>query len=131
MAERVETVLFPADQVARDSSPFRAANGVRYASWGETRLEPNELERMVGAVPDAIGAALARTTYYFVPLAISARDASPTGHRSTAPDATLVAPGSTEELAEQAICHRNVSFRDGEGVFISARLMSDRFSLAF
>ena len=131
MSERVEAIPLPADQVARESTPARAANGMRYAQWGETRLETSELERMIGAVPNAIGASLERTAYYFVPLAISARDAATTGHRSTAPEATLVAPASNEELAEQAICHRNVSFRDGDGVFISTRLMSDRFSLSF
>ena len=40
------------------------------------------------------------------------------------------------ELAEQAICHRNLALGAGgdageEGVFISTRLLRDRFSLAF
>ncbi len=131
MPERVQTLPLPADQVAREATLSRAPNGVRYALWGETKVDAADLARLVGAVPETIGAALERTTYYFVPLAISARDASTTGHRSTAPDATLIAPDSTEELVEQAICHRNVSFRDSDGVFISTRLLADRFALSF
>lgn len=131
MPERVHTVPLPADQVAHQAALDRASNGLRYTTWGETKVEPAELAHMVSAVPDAIGAALARTAWYFVPLAISARENSGTGHRSTAPDATLVAPNSTEELAEQAICHRNVSFRETDGVFISTRLLPDRFALSF
>jgi hypothetical protein len=37
----------------------------------------------------------------------------------------------TSELADQAICHRNVELGSAEGVFISSRLLNDRFSLAF
>ncbi len=131
MPERVQVLPLPADQVAGEVTLIRASNGVRYAFWGETRVVAADLARLVGAVPEAIGAALGRTAYYFVPLAISARDASTTGHRSTAPEATLIAPDSTEELAEQAICHRNVSFRDNDGVFISTRLPADQFALSF
>ena len=51
----------------------------------------------------------------------------------------MVSPVYTSELAELAICHRNVELEPGaggsqdkgEGVFISTRLLSDRFSLAF
>ncbi len=131
MPERVPISPLPVDQVAREATLSRAPNGVRYAVWGETKVDTADLARMVGVVPEAIGAALAKTAYYFVPLAISARDSSTTGHRSTAPEATLIAPDSTEELAELAICHRNVSFRDSDGVFISTRLLPDRFALSF
>ena len=131
MPERVHTAPLPADQVAREATLSRAPNGVHYAVWGETDVQPNDLSRMIGAVPDRIGAALQRSAYYFVPLAISARDSATTGHRSTAPDATLIAPASTEDLAEQAICHRNVSLHETDGVFISTRLLNDRFALSF
>ncbi len=77
---------------------------------------------MVQAVPIAIAGALARKTYYFVPLALSDRRGS---------EATLVAPAYTPELGDQAICHRNVSYDGTEGVFISTRLLGDRFALAF
>ena len=49
---------------------------------------------------------------------------------------TMISPVYTAELAEQSICHRNVALGAGgdageEGVFISTRLLRDRFSLAF
>ena len=74
------------------------------------------------AVPIAIAGALTRKTYYFVPLALSDRRAG---------EATLVAPAYTPELGDQAICHRNVTHDGTEGVFISTRLLGDRFALAF
>jgi hypothetical protein len=43
----------------------------------------------------------------------------------------LVAPSYTSELGDQAICHRNVTHDGTEGVFISTRLLGDRFALAF
>jgi hypothetical protein len=55
----------------------------------------------------------------------------------------MISPVYTAELADLAICHRNVELGAGadgaavageegrEGVFISTRLLSDRFSLAF
>ena len=43
----------------------------------------------------------------------------------------MVSPGYSSDLAEYAICHRNVTLPAGEGVFISTRLLGDRFSLAF
>ena len=66
--------------------------------------------------------ALSRKTYYFVPLALSDRRGG---------EATLVAPAYTPELGDQAICHRNVTQDGTEGVFISTRLLGDRFALAF
>ena len=43
----------------------------------------------------------------------------------------MVAPTYTVDLGDRAICHRNVRFNNAEGVFISTRLMQDRFALAF
>ena len=77
---------------------------------------------MVQAVPVTIARALSRKTYYFVPLALSEGRIS---------DTTLVAPAYTPELGDQAICHRNVSLGAIDGVFISTRLLGDRFALAF
>ena len=94
---------------------------------------------MVQAVPAAVAAALSRKTYYFVPLAMAeGRGGEPAGQRS-GNEATMVSPVYTSELADLAICHRNVALENGtggsqdkgEGVFISTRLLSDRFSLAF
>jgi hypothetical protein len=124
MAEGVQNGLVKAAQVAQEATARRAPNGVAYAAFGDNPLTDNDLERMVQAVPGAIAAALSRKTYYFVPLAISER-------RSGESDATLIAPAYTTELGDQAICHRNVTLDNAEGVFISTRLLGDRFALAF
>ena len=122
MAEGVQNRLVLATQVAHEAAVRKAPNGVNYAAFGETSLDDHDLQRMVQAVPTAIAAALSRKTYYFVPLAIS---------ESRTSDTTLIAPAYTPELGDQAICHRNVTLTDTEGVFISTRLLGDRFALAF
>ena len=43
----------------------------------------------------------------------------------------MVAPDYTVDLGDRAICHRNVRFGGSECIFISTRLMQDRFALAF
>jgi hypothetical protein len=140
MAESIQSGLVQATQVARETAARRAANGVRFAAFGETGLDDAELVRMVQAVPTAVAAALGRKTYYFVPLALAeGRNAESAGHRS-GNEETMISPVYTAELAEQSICHRNVALGAGgekssdageEGVFISTRLLRDRFSLAF
>jgi hypothetical protein len=122
MAEGVQSGLVQAAQVARDTAVRQTPNGINYAAFGETNLDERELERMVQAVPVSIARALTRKTYYFVPLALSEGRIS---------DATLVAPAYTPELGDQAICHRNVGLGAIDGVFISTRLLGDRFALAF
>jgi hypothetical protein len=122
MAEGVQSGLIQAAQVARDTAVRQTPNGINYASFGETNLDDKDLERMVQAVPVAIARALGRKTYYFVPLAL--------GEGRTS-DTTLVAPAYTPELGDQAICHRNVGLGAIDGVFISTRLLGDRFALAF
>ena len=139
MAERVQDGLVQAAQVAREAAVRRAPNGIAFAAYGETGVEDADLVRMVQTVPAAIAAALARTTYYFIPLALAGgRGSAPIGHRG-GNEETTISPAYSAELAELAICHRNVELgRDAgvgtegrEGVFISTRLLSDRFSLAF
>ena len=133
MAEGVGGGLVQAAQVAHEATVRRSANGIRYAVFGENGMDETELARMVQAVPAGIAAALARKTYYFVPLAIAEGRGEAGGHRGGS-DATMVAPVYSTELADQAICHRNVALGagdGGDGVFISTRLMHDRFSLAF
>jgi hypothetical protein len=143
MAEGIQSGLVQATQVAREAAVRRSANGVHFATFGETGLDDADLVRMVQAVPSAVAAALGRKTYYFVPLALAeGRNAESAGHRS-GNEETTISPVYTAELAEQAICHRNVALGAGaekgaekndegsEGVFISTRLLSDRFSLAF
>jgi hypothetical protein len=122
MAENVQDGLVQALQVAREAAVRQAANGVRYAAFGDNNLEDKDLERMVQAVPAIIAKGLTRKTYYFVPLALS---------ESRGSEATLIAPAYSAELGDQAICHRNVALDGGEGVFISTRLLGDRFALAF
>jgi hypothetical protein len=92
---------------------------VNYAAWGETRVPETDLSRLVGAVPSGLSAALAQRAYYFVPLAIA-----DTGE-------IFVAPSYTVELGDRAICHRNATFGSTEAVFLSTRLVEDRFGLAF
>ncbi len=140
MAESLQSGLVQATQVAREAALRRAANGIAFAAFGETGLDDAELVRMVQAVPSAVGAALERKTYYFVPLALAeGRGSEFTGHRS-GNEETMISPVYTAELADLAICHRNVALGGGvadadeegrEGVFISTRLLNDRFSLAF
>jgi hypothetical protein len=122
MAEGVQSDLIQAEQVIHEASVRHAANGIRYAAFGDNNLNDKDIERMVQAVPLAIAGALTRKTYYFVPLALSDRRGSET---------TLIAPAYNPELGDQAICHRNVTHGDTEGVFISTRLLGDRFALAF
>jgi hypothetical protein len=141
MAETLQTGLHPASQlvraveVAHDTTVRQSPNGVRFATFGETGVADLDLDRMLEAVPTAITASLNANTYYFVPLAL--REASET--LDTAPDQkdgssepAMVASAYTDEFSHSAICHRNVELGHGKrGVFISTRLMGDRFALSF
>lgn len=119
MADVAQIELLRAQKVAQEVQVLQAQNGVCYAQYGDTHLTAPELERIVQAVPDSIAAALKRRAYYFVPLTISENDE------------TLVAPQYTIDFSDRAICHRNISFGNSECIFISTRLMQDRFALAF
>lgn len=119
MASTAQIELWQAEKVATQTTVSSAPNGVRYGAWGETRVADADLERLVGAVPANMSAALATRAYYFVPLAIA-----DTGE-------TMIAPGYSVELGDRAICHRNANFGTTEAVFISTRLVEDRFGLAF
>ena len=140
MAEGVTSKggLVLATQVAQETALRKSPNGIHFAAFGENGLDDGELARLVQAVPSTVASALARKTYYFVPLALAEGRGGPAGHRS-GNEATMISPTYSSELAELAICHRNVALAagmggsedGGEGVFISTRLLSDRFSLAF
>jgi len=119
MASTAQIDLWHAEKVATQVTVAQADNGVSYAAWGETRITDADLERLVGAVPAALSAALRSRAYYFVPLAIA-----DTGE-------TMIAPGYSVDLGDRAVCHRNASFGTTEAVFISTRLVEDRFGLAF
>ncbi|HUA90918.1 MAG TPA: hypothetical protein VL991_00040 [Terracidiphilus sp.] len=119
MASTAQIDLWQAEKVATQVTVLQAANGIHYAGWGETRVSDPDLERLAGAVPAALTAALANRAYYFVPLAIA-----DTGE-------TLIAPAYSVDLGDRAVCHRNAAFGSTEAVFISTRLVEDRFGLAF
>jgi hypothetical protein len=121
--------LIAAAMVAQLAPAQQAPNGIRYASYGENTLAPGDLERIVQAVPATIAAALGGRIYYFVPLAMNG-SSDGREHRGSSEE-TMIATAFTPDLGEQAICHRNVTIGDAEGVFISTRLLNDRFALAF
>ena len=110
---------WPADKVAAAASVSEAPNGVHFAAWGENRVSLAELERLVGAVPRALAPALHKRHYYFVPLVIVEGDQA------------VAAPAYSVDLGDRAICHRNVTIGPVEAVFLSTRLVEDRFGLAF
>src|SRR6266568_9022575 len=112
------TTLSPAE-VLRLSPVQQAANGICYASSGEVNLSSDELQRMVAAVPPPIAAVLTRKAFYFVPLTVADGDQ------------TLIADRYDVLLSDRAVCHRNLTLGDSQCVFISTRLMDDRFSVAF
>ena len=109
----------PASEVIRLAPVWQAPNGVSFAARGENALPAADLQRMVSAVPALIAAALEHKAYYFVPLTISEGE-----H-------TLVAERYEVGLSDRATCHRNVTVGNSQCVFISTRLMDDKFSVAF
>ena len=119
MSTSAQVELWPAEKVAAQAKVAPAANGVNFAAWGETRVPETDIAHLVGVVPATLSTALARRAYYFVPLAIA-----DTGE-------ILIAPSYTVELGDRAICHRNATFGTTEAVFLSTRLVEDRFGLAF
>jgi hypothetical protein len=137
MAETLQTglartsELVGAVQVARDTEVRQSPNGVRFATFGETGVADLDLDRMLQAVPSAIVASLNANTYYFVPLALR-EETAPLDAPGKPTEPAMVASAYTEELGDAAICHRNVELGHGKrGVFISTRLMGDRFALSF
>jgi hypothetical protein len=141
--------LVNAAQIAHDTEVRQSPNGVSFATFGETGLADLDLDRMLETVPTAITAALKANTYYFVPLALREAISDNPDAISDNPDAiadspegaaksdaatepTMVASAYTDEFSDAAICHRNVELGHGKrGVFISTRLMGDRFALSF
>ncbi len=106
-------------EVVRQSPVSQASNGICYAASGETTVSESDLQRMVAAVPDAAAAALKRKAYYFVPLTVNQGDE------------TVIADRYDVALSDNAVCHRNLDLGDSQCVFISTRLMDDKFSVAF
>jgi hypothetical protein len=140
--------LVNAAQIAHDTEVRQSPNGVSFATFGETGLADLDLDRMLQTVPTAITAALKANTYYFVPLALreaisdspdaisassdTSADTPEAMLKRAAAEPTMVASAYTDEFSDAAICHRNVELGHGKrGVFISTRLMGDRFALSF
>jgi hypothetical protein len=70
-------------------------------------------------VPDSAAAALERKAYYFVPLTVNQGEE------------TVIADRYDVALSDNAVCHRNLDMGDSQCIFISTRLMDDKFSVAF
>jgi hypothetical protein len=119
VSQAVNAQLRSAQEVIRDARVTQAPNGICYTTSGDVMLPSDDLERIIGAVPRAIAAALDRKAFYFVPIAIGDGDK------------TLVAERFDGAPPEGAICHRNIDSGNAQCVFISTRLLEDRFSIAF
>src|SRR6476660_5525289 len=119
MSQAAPAITRSPAEVVRLTPVSQAPNGICYASAGEIAVNSFDLERMVAAVPARIAAALERKAYYFVPLTVSQGDD------------TLIADRYDVALSDNAVCHRNLNLGDSQCVFISTRLMDDKFSVAF
>ena len=119
MSQAASAITRPPAEVVRQTPVSQAPNGICYARAGEVTVSEADLERMVAAVPDSAAAALKRKAYYFVPLTVNHGDE------------TLIADRYDVMLSDNAVCHRNLDLGDSQCVFISTRLMDDKFSVAF
>src|SRR5262252_654280 len=119
MSQAAPAITRSPAEVVRQTPVSQAPNGICYASTGEIAVNSFDLERMIAAVPTRIAAALERKAYYFVPLTVSQGDD------------TLIADRYDVVLSDHAVCHRNLNLGDAQCVFISTRLMDDKFSVAF
>ena len=131
MGHTAQTELLPAAQVARETPVQQAENGICFATFADTKLLPGELEQIILAVPRTLAAALKHRAYYFVPLTIHEQEGDGIPDDAHSSGETLIAPHYTTELSDRAICHRNVHFAGADCIFISTRLMQDKFALAF
>ena len=119
MSQAVNAQLRSAQEIIREAQVSQAPNGVCYTTSGDVMLPSDDLERIVGAVPRTIAAALGRKAFYFVPLTIGDGDK------------TLVAERFEGTPPQGAICHRNIDSGNSQCVFISTRLLEERFAIAF
>ena len=119
MSQAASAITRPPAEVVRQTPVSQAPNGICYAIAGEVTVSASDLERMVAAVPDALAAALHHKAYYFVPLTVNQGDE------------TVIADRYDVALSDNAVCHRNLDLGDSQCVFISTRLMDDKFSVAF
>jgi hypothetical protein len=119
MSQAASVITRAPAEVVRQTPVSQAANGICYAVFGEMTVTAADLERMVAAVPNSAAAALVRKAYYFVPLTVNQGDE------------TVIADRYDVALSDNAVCHRNLDLGDSQCVFISTRLMDDKFSVAF
>src|ERR1700760_992565 len=119
MSQAASVITRPPAKVVRHTPVSQAPNKICYAVSGEVTVPNSDLERMVPAVPDSLAAALQRKAYYFVPLTVNQGDE------------TVIADRYDVALSDNAVCHRNLELGDSQCVFISTRLMDDKFSVAF
>jgi hypothetical protein len=119
MSQAAPAIIRSPAEVVQSTPVSQAPNGLCYATAGEIAVNSFDLERMIAAVPTRIAAALDRKAYYFVPLAVSQGEE------------TVIADRYDVALSDNAVCHRNLNLGDSQCVFISTRLMDDKFSVAF
>src|SRR6266480_6094647 len=119
MSQAAPAITRPPAEVVRVTPVSQASNGICYALSGEMTVAESDLQRMVAAVPNSAAAALQRKAYYFVPLTVNQGDE------------TVIADRYDVALSDNAVCHRNFDLGDSQCVFISTRLMDDKFSIAF
>jgi len=119
MSQAAPAITRSPAEVVRQTPVSQASNGICYAVSGQVTLSETDLERMIAAVPGTAAAALSRKAYYFVPLTVS--------HGED----TVIADRYDVSLSDNAVCHRNLNLGDSQCVFISTRLMDDKFSVAF
>ena len=119
MSQAAHAETRTAQDVVRDVRVTQSPNGICYATVGEINLPSMEVENLVAAVPPVIAAALDRKAFYFVPLALGDGDQ------------TLVPERFDSSMIDQATCHLNIETGDSQCIFISTRLLDDRFSIAF
>jgi hypothetical protein len=119
MSQAASAITRSPEEVVRQTPVSQAPNGICYAISGEVSVAASDLERMVAAVPDAAAAALHHKAFYFVPLTVNQGED------------TVIADRYDVALSDNAVCHRNIDLGDSQCVFISTRLMDDKFSVAF
>jgi hypothetical protein len=119
VTQAINAQLRSAQEIIREARVAQAPNGVCYTTSGEVMIPSDDLERIVGAVPRSIAAALDRKAFYFVPLTIADGDKTVVIERFEGPP------------PEGVLCHRNIDSGDAQCVFISTRLLEERFAIAF
>lgn len=119
MSQAASAITRSPAEIVQINPVSQAPNGICYARAGEVTIAENDLDRMIAAVPGPIASALTRKAYYFVPLTVSQGDD------------TVIADRYDVGLSDNAVCHRNLNIGDAQCVFISTRLMDDKFSIAF